>query len=464
MAFEVTMPRLGWSMEVGKLAEWLKRDGDRVEVGETLFTVEGDKAIQEVEALESGILRIPPDSPPPGSEMPVGTVLAYIVNPGEPAPFEGEATPPPSSAPGSEDARSPDRATASVDTTSVPPRGGHGLPAISPRARRIAQELGVDWTGLTGSGRTGRIVERDVRAAGQAVQPEIAIRASPVARRLAEEEGIDLAALAAKKPGVRLQREDVEAALSARQASAPTLAAPTESKTMAVTQIRRLTAQRMAESAHTTAPVTLTTEADATELVTLRERLKTALASQNQLVPTYTDLVVKLTGVALQEHPVLNAYWKAGGADQEENGIIVLSDIHIAVAVDTEAGLLVPVIRDVPGKTIQEITEEARALAEAARARQLKPDDLQGGTFTITNLGTYGIDAFTPIINLPQCAILGVGRIISKPAVWNDEVVPRKMMTLSLTFDHRIVDGGPAARFLNRVREFVEQPYLWLTQ
>jgi pyruvate dehydrogenase E2 component (dihydrolipoamide acetyltransferase) len=281
---------------------------------------------------------------------------------------------------------------------------------------------------------------------------------------LAEEEGIDRAALAAKKPGVRLQREDVEAALSARQASAPTLAAPTESKTMAVTQIRRLTAQRMAESAHTTAPVTLTTEADATELVTLRERLKTALASQNQLVPTYTDLVVKLTGVALQEHPVLNAYWKAGGADQEENGIIVLSDIHIAVAVDTEAGLLVPVIRDVPGKTIQEITEEARALAEAARARQLKPDDLQGGTFTITNLGTYGIDAFTPIINLPQCAILGVGRIISKPAVWNDEVVPRKMMTLSLTFDHRIVDGGPAARFLNRVREFVEQPYLWLTR
>jgi pyruvate dehydrogenase E2 component (dihydrolipoamide acetyltransferase) len=464
MAFEITMPRLGWSMEFGKLAEWLKRDGDRVEAGETLFTVEGDKAVQEVEALESGVLRIPPDSPLPGSEMPVGTVLAYIVRPGEPAPFEGEAAPSPSSAAGSKYAQPPDRATAPADTGSVPPRSRHGLPTISPRARRIAQELGVDWTGLTGSGRTGRIVERDIRAAAQARQPEVGIRVSPVARRLAEEEGIDLAALAAKKPGVRLQREDVEAALSARQATSPSLAAPTAGRAMPVTQIRRLTALRMVESAHTTAPVTLTTEADATELVILRERLKTALASQKQLVPTYTDLMVKLTGVALQEYPMLNAYWKAGGADQEENEIIILRDIHIAVAVDTEAGLLVPVVRDVPGKTIQEIAEEARALAEAARARQLKPDDLQGGTFTITNLGTYGIDAFTPIINLPQCAILGVGRIISKPAVWNHKVVPRKMMTLSLTFDHRIVDGGPAARFLNRVREFVEQPYLWLTQ
>jgi pyruvate dehydrogenase E2 component (dihydrolipoamide acetyltransferase) len=213
----------------------------------------------------------------------------------------------------------------------------------------------------------------------------------------------------------------------------------------------------MAESAQTVAAVTLTTEADASELVALREQMKAVLTPRGRLVPGYTDLIVKLTAVALQEHPLLNASWK-------ESEIVIPDDIHIAVAVDTDAGLLVPVVRSVPFKSVEQIAGELRTLAEKAHSRQLSPDDLQGGTFTVTNLGMYGIDAFTPIVNLPQCAILGVGRIISKPAVHNDQVVPRAMMALSLTFDHRVVDGGPAARFLNTVREYVEQPYLWLTK
>jgi pyruvate dehydrogenase E2 component (dihydrolipoamide acetyltransferase) len=225
---------------------------------------------------------------------------------------------------------------------------------------------------------------------------------------------------------------------------------------MPITQIRRVIAQRMVECAHTTAPVTLTTEADATELVTLREQLKATLAPRDKVVPSYNDLIIKLTGVALQEYPILNSYW-------HEAELFIPADIHVATAVDTEAGLPVPVIRDVPAKSIQQIAVESRSLAEQARARQLGADELQGGTLTITNLGVYGIDAFTPIINLPQCAILGVGRIISKPAVWNNQIVPRNVMALSLTFDHRVVDGGPAARFLNTIREYVEQPYLWLT-
>jgi pyruvate dehydrogenase E2 component (dihydrolipoamide acetyltransferase) len=175
------------------------------------------------------------------------------------------------------------------------------------------------------------------------------------------------------------------------------------------------------------------------------------------VVPTYTDLLVKLTSVALSEHPMLNASW-------QEDRILVSERIHISIAVDVETGLVVPVVRDVPAKNIQQIAEEFRGLAKKARDRQLGIDDLQGGTFTITNLGTYGIDAFTPIINLPQCAILGVGRIIEKPAVVNGAMMPRKLMALSLTFDHRVVDGGPAARFLNRVREYVEQPYQWLSR
>jgi pyruvate dehydrogenase E2 component (dihydrolipoamide acetyltransferase) len=461
MAFEVTMPRLGWSMEVGSLAGWHKKDGDRVEAGEILFTVEGDKALQEVEALESGVLRIPPDSPPPGQEMPVGTVLAYIVQPGEKAPFEGGTT----TGISTPAAVLGPKASPEPASYPVPKRTRDGWPAISPRARRVAEELGVDWTTLKGSGRTGRIVERDVRQAAEASVPEIQIKVSPVARRLAEEAGVDLAELAAQKPGARIQREDVEAAIAAREAVAvPSPSIPTGGQAVPVTQVRRVIAQRMLESAHNTAAVTLTTEADATELVSLREQIKATLSAQGLIVPTYTDLMVKLTGVALKEHPMLNAYWRPGAEASGEDEIVIPTQVHIAVAVDTEAGLLVPVIRDVPHKSIQVIAQETRRLAEKARARQLGSDELQGGTFTITNLGMYGIDAFTPIINLPQCAILGLGRIVGKPAVWNNQVVPRQMMALSLTFDHRVVDGGPAARFLNAIREYVEGPYLWLTK
>jgi pyruvate dehydrogenase E2 component (dihydrolipoamide acetyltransferase) len=224
-----------------------------------------------------------------------------------------------------------------------------------------------------------------------------------------------------------------------------------------ITQLRRVIAQRMAESAHTTAPVTLTTEADATELVALREQFTAAREPRGLSIPTYTDLLVKLVSVALQEHPQVNAVLEA-------EYIFLRSDIHIGVAVDTEAGLMVPVVRNVPALSLHQISEQLRSLSEKARARQLLPDELQGGTFTITNLGTYGIDAFTPIINLPQCAILGVGRIIARPAVVGDEILPRKLMALSLTFDHRVIDGGPAARFLNTIREYVEQPHLWLGQ
>jgi pyruvate dehydrogenase E2 component (dihydrolipoamide acetyltransferase) len=293
----------------------------------------------------------------------------------------------------------------------------------------------------------------------------VPIKVSPVARRLAEEAGLDLTELAAAKPGTRIQREDVEAAIAARE-QVPPGAVPiaAEGEAVPVTQVRRVIAQRMVESAHTTAAVTLTTEADATEFVTLREGIKATLSARGTVAPTYTDLVVKLTGVALKEHPMLNAYLEPGEGTAGAEKIVIPKQVHIAVAVDTQAGLLVPVIRDVPIKSLQQIAEEMRRLADKARARELGPDELQGGTFTITNLGTYGIDAFTPIINLPQCAILGVGRIIAKPAVWGDQVVPRQMMALSLTFDHRVVDGGPAARFLNTVREYVEQPYLWLTR
>jgi pyruvate dehydrogenase E2 component (dihydrolipoamide acetyltransferase) len=453
MPAKIVMPRLGWNMETGSLGQWLKQPGEHVEAGDLLFTVEGDKATQEVESLDSGALYIPPGAPGPGVEVPVGTLLGYLLLKGEAPPsnevegyklkVEGSELPvssfqlPPSS---------PQRPASSIQ------------PAISPRARRIAAELGVDWTGLTGSGRTGRIRERDIRAAAQPV----AERVSPLARRLAAELGVDVDSLAARLPGKRIERADVEAA--AREARVPppqpAPAAPSPAglpggTLTPVSAVRRIIAERMAGSSHTAAPVTLTTEADATELARLRRELKEA---EKKPVPSYNDLLAKLVAEALREHPGVNARF-------DGDAILQADTVNIGVAVDTERGLLVPVLRDVQTKSLRQVATESAALVEKARAGRIGPDDLAGGTFTITNLGMYDIDAFTPIINLPECAILGVGRIVPKQVVIDadtERVAIRHMVILSLTFDHRLVDGAPAARFLQRVKQYVERPYLWL--
>ena len=459
MPFEVVLPRLGWNMETGRLGEWLKRDGERVEAGELLFTVEGDKATQEIEALDSGILRIPPDSPPPGKEVPVGTLLGYLLAPGE----EPEAR---SSKLEADSAGVPVSGNQLPVSSFQQPASSDQPPAISPRARRIASESAVDWTGLKGSGRTGRIVERDVRqAAATQAAPAVLERVSPLARRLAAELGVDADALAARMPGKRVERADVEAETKVKvEAKAETASTSTLTSTLTstspgavlpITTIRRTIAYRMATSAHTVAPVTLTTEADATELVRLRKQLKDDDA---QPVPSYSDLLAKLTAHALLEHPMVNARF-------EGDAIVQSATANIGVAVDTDRGLLVPVLRDVQTKSLRQIARESAALIEKARTGRVTVDELQGGTFTITNLGMYEIDVFTPIINLPECAILGVGRIVPKQVVVDaeaEQVAIRQMLFLSLTFDHRLVDGAPAARFLQRVKQYVERPYLWL--
>ena len=403
MAFELFVPRLGWDMEEGTFTGWLKKDGETVKEGEPVFLVESEKAEQEVESLESGILCIPADGPQPGDVLPVGTLIGYLVEPGEEAPSSVKSvgrTPPLPERAGAK-AEPASTGAAAVPTPAAQPREERDPAArasISPRAKRIAKELGVDWKKVQGTGREGRIVESDIRAAASGAAAASEARPAPVGR------------------------------------------------------LRKRIAERVSESTRSTAPVTLTTEADATNLVSRRDELK-ASVSGGAVAPTYTDLLVKLTATALEKHPLLNAYW-------ENEQIRVLDDIHIAIAVDTEEGLLAPVLRDANKKSIEQIAEESRSLAETVRARKLDRDSLQGGTFTITNLGTYGIDAFTPIINLPQCAILGVGAIRLKPAVYEGQLAARHMVSLSLTFDHRIVDGAPAAAFLKTVRELIEQPGL----
>jgi pyruvate dehydrogenase E2 component (dihydrolipoamide acetyltransferase) len=399
MAIEITVPRLGWNMEEGVFVGWLKQDGDPVRAGESLFTLEGEKATEDIECLDSGILHISPRAPKPGDKVAVGAVIGYLVGPDENA---GEVSASTSGWPGLEPSEAPDYAKPGLPKTPAPAthrRASHKsstpMKAASPRARRVARELGIDWTKLAGTGRSGRVRECDIRAAAQT--PEY-------------------------------KAVDIKRAIP-------------------LTSIRQTIAARMLTSAHSTVPVTLTTTADATNLVNLRSQFKTA----PEVVPGYTDFFAKLAVVALAEHPMLNATW----ADDQ---IIVNTDIHIGIAVDTEIGLMVPVVRDVPRLGLRQFATKSRELAERARQGKLRAEEMHGGTFAITNLGSYGIDAFTPIINLPQCAILGVGRIQRVPVVSGHAVAIRDQVTLSLTFDHRIVDGAPAARFLQTLVRLVENP------
>jgi pyruvate dehydrogenase E2 component (dihydrolipoamide acetyltransferase) len=343
MPIEITVPRLGWSMEEGTFAGWLKQNGDHVTAGEPLFAMESDKVTMDVESLDNGILYVAPDAPEPGAVVVVGQRLGFLLAPGEPAP----------------DAPIRERPT-----------------PVTPRARRVAAELGVDTAQLRGSGRGGRIREVDVRAAG---------------------------------------------------------AVP-------ITALRRTIARRMMESRQNTAPVTLTSRADATALVALRNQWK--LAPGPGPAPSYTDILAKLVAIVLESHPAL------GGLSGKA---------HIGIAVDTPEGLLVPVLRDVAASSLADLARRSRELIEAARAHRLRAEDLAGGTFSITNLGGFGIDAFTPIINFPEAAVLGVGAIRKEPVVLESgELAVREQMTLSLTFDHRVVDGAPAARFLQALVRLIE--------
>ncbi len=462
MAVDIVMPRLGWGGNEASLVEWSKKDGDKVEAGDVVCLVEGDKVVTEVESMDSGILRIAPSCPPIGSAVPVGTILGYLLAPGEPAPFapdsaaitgDTQTTPTVAAAAAPPSTDSSIRPTlvdapVSADTLST----SHIEPTISPRARRTARELGVDWAAVRGSGRSGRIVERDVREA--VMKPPSAARITPIARRVARESGVDVDDLALAKPGQRITRADVESAVSSQTPA--TLPPPVST----VGGVRKLVAERLTTSMRTVAPVTLTTDADATELVELRRKIN-ADASASEAAPiSYNDLLARLVAIALTEHPRINASFVNGE-------IVEHATANIGIAVDTERGLLVPVVRDVAAKSIRRIADESAELVRATRSGRISADHLHGATFTITNLGMYDIDAFTPIINLPECAILGVGRIVARAVVVDEEagtLAARKMMALSLTFDHRLVDGAPAARFLRRVKEFVERPTLWLVR
>lgn len=461
MITEVILPVLGETMNEGTIVEWLKQEGEAVQSREPLFTIESDKATLEVESPAKGYLR--KILVPKGQTVPVLTVVGLITTtPDEPLPDEVGPAVAVSQAVVAAPVETPQRQLEAAPALERP----QGRIFASPRARRLAREKDVDLAEVTGSGPGGRIVERDVIAYLEQMP-----KATPVARRLAAQAGIDLRMVQPTGLDGRITKEDVERAIAAVAAPAappPSTvpaapAAPPAASEVPLSGVRAVIARRMHESHQVTAPVTLTMEADATALVALREQLKAQLAQTLGFNIGYNEILIKVVASALREFPYMNARVDTAGATEPNTGVIrYLREIHVALAVDTERGLLVPVIRNADQKGIAEIGREIRELVERARAGKATPDELSGSTFTVTNLGMYEVDAFTPIINLPEVAILGVGRIKPVPAVVDGQVVVRQRLWLSLTFDHRLVDGAPAARFLQRVKQLVESPYLLL--
>jgi pyruvate/2-oxoglutarate dehydrogenase complex dihydrolipoamide acyltransferase (E2) component len=426
MAIEVLLPKLGLTMQEGIIEEWLVAPGTKVVAGDAILRLSTDKVDVDVEAEADGHLT---PVAPVGSVLPPGALIGWLLDAGE-------------QSPGTEPAE-------------VAP---NGRLFISPNARRVAGDLGVDLTQVTGSGPNGRIVSEDVELASHAparsiTPPAVAEQApsnlSPLVRKQARDAGIDLAAVQGTGPGGRIRRGDLDSATdSVDGGSMPEQEAE---RVIVMTGMRGAIAKRMHASLTEMAQLTHGFEVDMTAVVEVRDRLKAESASGREPVPSLNDFVVRAAALALIEHPGLNATIR-------EDGIHLLPDIHVGLAVAIPDGLLVPVLTHAAQRSLLNLADETRVLAAAARDGKLSLAQLEGATFVVTSLGGYGVDFFTPIINPGNVAILGVGRL--RDGVQWDGEVPRRtrVLTLSLTFDHRAVDGAPAASYLQTVAALLSKP------
>ena len=499
MAIEIIVPRLGWSMDEGIFSQWLVQDGDMVHEGDALFELESDKATQEVESFDSGYLRIPADAPNPGDTVKVGQCLGFLCSSDETAPAlctssAGSPTDTPSA--NLSDKEELDSASTNKVQGDSPPEIGSDTTPATPSARRLARRLDVDLQQLDDSGKKERITEQEVRTAarkrgaanlqgdtnsrengtGQPASARPAV--SPRAAATAVQHGISLADITGSGRGGRIRERDVLAAIQqpSRTASPqaqqmPPMAQPPDlrnpdpaespstatAKRVPSTTIRNTISERMLEATQQTAQVTLMVKTDASQVLSLRNQCKAASECGNLQTPSMTGIFVKLVASALQQHPVIQQQWADGS-------LLVPDSIHVAVAVDTKRGLMAPVLRDVPALSLGDVTKFLAAAADRARSGQLAQEELMGGTFTVSNLGAYAVDGFTPILNMPQSAILGIGRIRPEPIVQESEIVIRDQVSLSLTFDHRVYDGAIAAAFLQTLCDRLLEPGPWMLQ
>ena len=452
---EIRIPRLGWSMEEGTFVGWLKQPGDEVAIGQPLFELEGEKALQEVESVDAGILHIVETAPQPGAVVPVGTLLGFLLAPGESPPSAAIQAPQSDPPPVAATLMPAVQPIVEMPKSSLP----HAAP---PSVRRLARQLGVNLDVMTFGAKAGRVTGEDLAQLGlqlpHAEELPLTVDyrerlksvnaksvsgavASPRAKRVASELGVDWTTLIGTGRDGRVREPDVRGAVGQTGQSG------------LLTPRRKAIAERLRISRDRTIPVTLTTAADATNLVGLREQFK---SSRKELIPTYADIVACLAARVLKRHAALARRW-----DEHHQSLISVKDdaLHIGIAVDTPDGLLVPVIRDVGRKPLLAVVAESRRLTELARGGRLTGAEMQGGVFTISNLGGHEIDAFTPIINYPEIAVLGMGAIRREPIVLpDDRIVPGHRLTLSLTFDHAAIDGAPAAAFLRDLASAVKDP------
>jgi pyruvate dehydrogenase E2 component (dihydrolipoamide acetyltransferase) len=429
VATEVKLPRLGQGMESGTIVKWLKGEGEPVKKREPLYELDTDKVTQEVEAEADGVLlKIVVDS----GEVEVGKTIAFIGAEGEDVPSGNGA------APAAEAAESDE---AAVEEQDEPQTEGASAP-------------GMDDERARGQEAAAATAEAEPVAAAPERQ-DGRVKASPLARRLAREKGIELARVRGSGPEGRIVAEDVERFQPAPQ-TAPGAAKPAaagEVEEIALTSTRKTIARRLTEAWQ--APVfQLTVSADMTRALELRERLVGRLA-EGEVKPTVSDLLTKVAAAALVRHPAVNAHF-AGETIRR------FPVAHVGIAVAAPAGLIVPVIRDADRSTIQEIAAQRADLVARARDGKLQLADLEGGTFTISNLGMFGIEQFIAVLNPPQAAILAVGASVETPVARAGQVEIRPLLTLTLTCDHRAIDGADGADFLRTVKELLEEPALAL--
>ena len=456
MAVEVFMPKMTDHMESGEIIRWLVKEGDAVEQGQILMEVMTDKVVAEFESPATGILKGIRAGAEDGATIPVGETFAFIAAPDEQVP-----TLPPLKFAAAGDARTTAEAAPPEPAAVAEPGQIRATPAV----RKLARELGVDLSQVRGTGPDGRIREEDVRAhlaAQQAVPAEESggVRASPMARRIARELGVDLAQVPGTGPGGRIREEDVRAFAEAQKSvpvpPSPAPAAVTGDTWLDLTPIQRLTGQRMLESVQSAPQFTLTVSADMTNAMWLREALMDRIVAETGERLSVTALLVKIVAAALRQFPRANASF--------ENGRLRLqSHVNVGVAVGTNDGLVVPVIKEADTLSLAQVNASVKVFQEKAQKMRFTNEDLSGGTFTLSNLGMYGIDRFDAIINPPQAAILAVGRTIKTPvAMPDDSIALRPMISLTLTVDHRAMDGLQGAQFLTDIKDRIEKPYFLL--
>jgi pyruvate dehydrogenase E2 component (dihydrolipoamide acetyltransferase) len=409
MSVEVVMPRLSDSMEEGTIVHWLKSPGDDVTLGEELVEIETDKANMVYEAPAAGsLIEILAAE---GDTLAIGEVIARLGEPGE-APSGDGAAAEPESTTGAEEGVAPPAAPAAGS--------GDGRVKASPLARRIARESGLELSGISGSGPGGRIVKADVERAIAAGGEPAPVAAPP--------------APAEPTPGARERPETAKGQVSVEE----------------LTKLQQTVARRMAESKATAPHFYLQVEVDMSRCAEARARLKEA-AGEGEPVPSFNDMIVKAAAIALREHPRANGAYRDGHLE-------LYGRINVGVAVAARDALVVPTVFDADRKGLSQIAAETRALAERVRDGSVTPPELSGGTFTVSNLGMFGIDSFAAEINPPQAGILAVGAIAAKPIVRSGEVVTAQVMVLNLACDHRILYGADGARFLARIRALLEEP------